>query len=79
MTPNPSVYMAIRSSQLIKSIAVTAADVAKRAAPDGYALLVNTLPFVTNRFVYNTMFTSTPDEATAYLSRSGASSSRKEG
>jgi tripartite-type tricarboxylate transporter receptor subunit TctC len=27
-------------------------EVAKNAAPDGYTLLVNTLPFVTNQFVY---------------------------
>src|SRR6476620_11061885 len=30
-------------------------ELAKNAAPDGYALLVNTLPFVTNQFVYSTM------------------------
>jgi tripartite-type tricarboxylate transporter receptor subunit TctC len=28
-------------------------EVAKNAAPDGYTLLVNTLPFVTNRFAYS--------------------------
>lgn len=28
-------------------------EVAKNAAPDGYTLLVNTLPFVTNQFVYS--------------------------
>jgi tripartite-type tricarboxylate transporter receptor subunit TctC len=28
---------------------------AKNAAPDGYTLVVNTLPFVTNQFVYSTM------------------------
>src|SRR5215216_1373500 len=28
-------------------------EVAKNAAPDGYTLLVNTLPFVTNQFAYN--------------------------
>ncbi len=28
-------------------------ELAKNAAPDGYALLVNTLPFVTNQFVYS--------------------------
>src|ERR1019366_10583054 len=27
----------------------------KHAAPDGYTLRVNTLPFVTNQFVYSTM------------------------
>jgi len=30
-------------------------ELAKNAAPDGYALLVNTLPFVTNQFVYSSM------------------------
>jgi tripartite-type tricarboxylate transporter receptor subunit TctC len=30
-------------------------ELAKNAAPDGYTLLVNTLPFVTNQFVYRTM------------------------
>src|SRR4051812_3864785 len=30
-------------------------ELAKNAAPDGYALLLNTLPFVTNQFVYATM------------------------
>ena len=30
-------------------------ELAKNAAPDGYALLVNTLPFVTNQFVYSKM------------------------
>ncbi|HEV7820745.1 MAG TPA: tripartite tricarboxylate transporter substrate binding protein [Burkholderiales bacterium] len=30
-------------------------ELAKNAAPDGYALLLNTLPFVTNQFVYSTM------------------------
>ena len=30
-------------------------ELAKNAAPDGYTLLVNTLPFVTNQFVYSTM------------------------
>ncbi len=30
-------------------------EVAKNAAPDGYTLLLNTLPFVTNQFVYTTM------------------------
>src|SRR5678809_1126567 len=30
-------------------------ELAKNAAPDGYALLVNTLPFVTNQFVYDKM------------------------
>src|SRR3954463_756086 len=30
-------------------------ELAKNAPPDGYALLVNTLPFVTNQFVYSTM------------------------
>lgn len=30
-------------------------EIAKNAAPDGYTLLVNTLPFVTNQFVYSTM------------------------
>ena len=30
-------------------------EVAKNAAPDGYTLLVNTLPFVTNQFVYEKM------------------------
>src|SRR5512145_3144405 len=28
-------------------------ELAKNAAPDGYTLLVNTLPFVTNQFVYD--------------------------
>ena len=28
-------------------------ELAKNAAPDGYTLLVNTLPFVTNQFVYS--------------------------
>ena len=28
-------------------------ELAKNAAPDGYTLLVNTLPFVTNQFAYN--------------------------
>jgi tripartite-type tricarboxylate transporter receptor subunit TctC len=28
-------------------------EVAKNAAPDGYTLLVNTLPFVTNQFAYD--------------------------
>ena len=27
-------------------------ELAKNAAPDGYTLLVNTLPFVTNQFAY---------------------------
>ncbi|MEN3353088.1 MAG: hypothetical protein V7640_1246 [Betaproteobacteria bacterium] len=30
-------------------------ELAKNAAPDGYTLLVNTLPFVTNQFVYEKM------------------------
>ena len=30
-------------------------ELAKNAPPDGYALLVNTLPFVTNQFVYTNM------------------------
>jgi tripartite-type tricarboxylate transporter receptor subunit TctC len=30
-------------------------ELAKNAAPDGYTLLVNTLPFVTNQFVYSKM------------------------
>jgi tripartite-type tricarboxylate transporter receptor subunit TctC len=30
-------------------------ELAKNAAPDGYTLLVNTLPFVTNQFVYDRM------------------------
>ena len=30
-------------------------ELAKNAPPDGYALLLNTLPFVTNQFVYSTM------------------------
>ena len=30
-------------------------ELAKNAVPDGYTLLVNTLPFVTNQFVYSTM------------------------
>ncbi len=30
-------------------------EFAKNAAPDGYTLLLNTLPFVTNQFVYSTM------------------------
>lgn len=30
-------------------------ELAKRAAADGYALLLNTLPFITNQFVYTTM------------------------
>ena len=30
-------------------------EVAKNAPPDGYTLLVNTLPFVTNQFVYSNM------------------------
>jgi len=30
-------------------------ELAKNAAPDGYALVLNTLPFVTNQFVYSTM------------------------
>ena len=30
-------------------------ELAKNALPDGYALLLNTLPFVTNQFVYNPM------------------------
>lgn len=30
-------------------------EIAKNAAPDGYTLLVNTLPFVTNQFVYSKM------------------------
>ena len=30
-------------------------ELAKNAAPDGYTLLVNTLPFVTNQFVYRTV------------------------
>jgi tripartite-type tricarboxylate transporter receptor subunit TctC len=30
-------------------------ELAKDAAPDGYTLLLNTLPFVTNQFVYTTM------------------------
>jgi tripartite-type tricarboxylate transporter receptor subunit TctC len=30
-------------------------ELAKNAPPDGYALLVNTLPFVTNQFVYSRM------------------------
>ena len=30
-------------------------ELAKNAAPDGYTLLVNTLPFVTNQFVYDKM------------------------
>ena len=28
-------------------------ELAKNAAPDGYTLLVNTLPFVTNQFAYD--------------------------
>src|SRR5688572_8803122 len=28
-------------------------EVAKNSAPDGYTLLINTLPFVTNQFLYN--------------------------
>src|SRR5829696_4640452 len=28
-------------------------ELAKNAAPDGYSLLVNTLPFVTNQFAYD--------------------------
>jgi tripartite-type tricarboxylate transporter receptor subunit TctC len=31
------------------------AELAKNAAPDGHTLLINTLPFVTNQFVYSTM------------------------
>ena len=30
-------------------------EMAKNAAPDGYTLLINTLPFVTNQFVYSSM------------------------
>ncbi len=30
-------------------------ELAKNAAPDGYTLVLNTLPFVTNQFVYSTM------------------------
>jgi tripartite-type tricarboxylate transporter receptor subunit TctC len=30
-------------------------ELAKNAAPDGYTLLLNTLPFVTNQFVYSSM------------------------
>ena len=30
-------------------------EVAKNAAPDGYSLLLNTIPFVTNQFVYTKM------------------------
>jgi tripartite-type tricarboxylate transporter receptor subunit TctC len=30
-------------------------ELAKNSPPDGYALLLNTLPFVTNQFVYSTM------------------------
>ena len=30
-------------------------ELAKNAPPDGYALVLNTLPFVTNQFVYSTM------------------------
>ncbi len=30
-------------------------ELAARAAPDGYTLLLNTLPFVTNQFVYSSM------------------------
>ena len=30
-------------------------ELAKNAAPDGYAMVLNTLPFVTNQFVYSTM------------------------
>ena len=30
-------------------------ELAKNAAPDGYTLLLNTIPFVTNQFVYTTM------------------------
>ena len=30
-------------------------ELAKNAPPDGYTLVVNTLPFVTNQFVYSTM------------------------
>src|SRR3954468_144429 len=30
-------------------------EIAKNAAPDGYTLLLNTLPFVTNQFVYEKM------------------------
>jgi tripartite-type tricarboxylate transporter receptor subunit TctC len=30
-------------------------ELAKNAAPDGYALVLNTLPFVTNQFVYSKM------------------------
>src|ERR687883_73449 len=30
-------------------------ELAKNAAPDGYTLLVNTLPFVTNQFLYDKM------------------------
>jgi tripartite-type tricarboxylate transporter receptor subunit TctC len=30
-------------------------ELAKNAAPDGYTLLINTLPFVTNQFVYEKM------------------------
>ena len=30
-------------------------ELAKNAPPDGYALLLNTLPFVTNQFVYSRM------------------------
>jgi tripartite-type tricarboxylate transporter receptor subunit TctC len=30
-------------------------ELAKNAAPDGYTLVLNTLPFVTNQFVYTTM------------------------
>src|SRR5258705_2826622 len=30
-------------------------EIAKNAPPDGYTLVVNTLPFVTNQFVYSTM------------------------
>jgi len=30
-------------------------ELAKNAPPDGYTLLINTLPFVTNQFVYSTM------------------------
>ncbi|MSP96765.1 MAG: tripartite tricarboxylate transporter substrate binding protein [Betaproteobacteria bacterium] len=30
-------------------------EIAKNAAPDGYTLLLNTLPFVTNQFVYSKM------------------------
>ena len=45
-------------------------ELAKNAAPDGYTLLVNTLPFVTNQFVYDKM----PDTTRSTTSRRSRSS-----